>query len=85
MDVTLLIICLVSGGFLAMLGLRNSVVSILAICFNLAVFVDLLTNGLTEQIGLGASVTEVTYNSYPIIVLPAFFIILSVIKVVKYR
>lgn len=85
MDILIFVVCLVFGLVLTLIGLRNSAVSIIAIVFNLGVFTTALVDGVTEQIALSSSIQEVTYNVYPALVLPVAFMVLSIVKVAKYR
>lgn len=86
MDVLIFVICLCFGLILTLIGLRNSAIAIIALLFNLAAFTTALVDGLTEVIGYASSTAvTTTYDPYPAILLPAFFVILGVVKVVKYR
>lgn len=85
MDIFIFVVCLVFGLVLTLLGLRSSPLAIISICFNLAVFTTALVSGVSEQIPIATEIIETTYDVYPALLLPVFFIVLSVVKVVKYR
>lgn len=85
MQILIFVICLTFGLLLTLVGLRNLIVSGFAVIFNLAVFSTALVDGVTEQLYNGTSLQTVTYDSYPALVLPALFVLISAIKIAKYR
>lgn len=85
MDILIFIISLTFGLILTIFGLRSSPIAVIAVLFNIVVFTTALVDGITEQIPIATEIVETTYNSYPAILLPAFFAILGVIKLAKYR
>lgn len=85
MDIIIFVVCLCFGLILTLIGLRNVPIAIISVVFNTSLVASALVDGVTEQIALSASIQEVSYNVSPALLLPLAFIVLSIVKVTKYR
>lgn len=73
------------GLILTLIGMRSTWVSVFAMLFNMIVFGSVMAGGLSETFVVGTETVAVTYESFPSILLPALFSVLSFIKIVRFR
>lgn len=86
MDIIIFIVCLTFGLILTLLGLRSTPVSMLAIIFNTVFFAAAsLPEAVNAQIYNGTALETVPYDVTPALVLPVAYVVMSIVKLWKYR
>lgn len=86
MDIIIFIVCLTFGLVMTLLGLRSSPVAMLSIIFNTVFFASAsLPDAVTEHIYNGTALQSVTYDVTPALLLPVIYVVLSIVKLWKFR
>lgn len=85
MDLVIFIVCVTFGLIMTLIGFRSSGIAVVAMLFNVILFGAIASTGLSADLAISTQVVTQTYDTFPAILLPALFAVLSFLKLVKFR